>query len=454
MTAASKTLTLAAADFADGDIIMVRGAGEDHTLMNSDYLTGATVTGTPALTLSNSAGVYDGMVLQVAGAGFPADTFVVSRSGVNVTMSANAASTVSAGAITYQNDLCVEIMSGGGTTTLTVNEAAFQAVSGAVVKHYDCGIYSQSRIGVENCTFRNFEGAGLFIHAGGDVASVSTRPTNANSWRVNEIVSTGNGNGMRLKGNDANAGTAIGADVGSNTEYGLVDASFLGNYYFGAHVAGAYGYMTVFLNASAAFVACYTEGGTVNSFAERTLVVGGLMGSAAGNFAGGNAVQADNFITQSFTRFQPSWADMSLSLGNSDPLIQGLMHIDASPVGGSVNTKFMRSTAAGTGQDGLWGWRVDAAVTKCGMYFSDTDADNGAGNAFFLNGYYEGRGQGTLTQSNFRLRIGGTAAPVSGTFVRGDIVWNHAVVAGGWAGWICVTGGTPGVWKGFGAVEA
>ena len=48
----------------------------------------------------------------------------------------------------------------------------------------------------------------------------------------------------------------------------------------------------------------------------------------------------------------------------------------------------------------------------------------------------------------------GTAAPGSGTYARGDRVWNTTPSATGWIGWVCVTAGTPGTWKGFGAIEA
>lgn len=46
------------------------------------------------------------------------------------------------------------------------------------------------------------------------------------------------------------------------------------------------------------------------------------------------------------------------------------------------------------------------------------------------------------------------AAPTTGAWARGDIVWNRDPVAAGYAGWICVTAGTPGTWKRFGAIEA
>ena len=50
--------------------------------------------------------------------------------------------------------------------------------------------------------------------------------------------------------------------------------------------------------------------------------------------------------------------------------------------------------------------------------------------------------------------LNASVAPTSGTYERGAIVWNTQPTAGGYIGWICVTAGTPGTWKGFGAIEA
>ena len=46
------------------------------------------------------------------------------------------------------------------------------------------------------------------------------------------------------------------------------------------------------------------------------------------------------------------------------------------------------------------------------------------------------------------------AAPVSGTWRRGDIVYNTAPSPSGFVGFVCTNGGTPGTWKTFGAISA
>lgn len=54
---------------------------------------------------------------------------------------------------------------------------------------------------------------------------------------------------------------------------------------------------------------------------------------------------------------------------------------------------------------------------------------------------------------NDKLHLSGTAAPVSGGFSEGDIVWNSEPTAGRFVGWVCIKAGNPGLWNGFGRIE-
>lgn len=47
----------------------------------------------------------------------------------------------------------------------------------------------------------------------------------------------------------------------------------------------------------------------------------------------------------------------------------------------------------------------------------------------------------------------GSAAPTTGTWLRGDIVLNEAPTAGNFIGWVCTTAGRPGTWKTWGAIS-
>jgi len=64
--------------------------------------------------------------------------------------------------------------------------------------------------------------------------------------------------------------------------------------------------------------------------------------------------------------------------------------------------------------------------------------------------YYQATSTGWGASSVARFIA--AAAPVAGTWARGDIVFNSTPSAGGYIGWVCVTAGTPGTWKAFGAI--
>jgi hypothetical protein len=48
----------------------------------------------------------------------------------------------------------------------------------------------------------------------------------------------------------------------------------------------------------------------------------------------------------------------------------------------------------------------------------------------------------------------GSAAPATGEWQPGDIMFNAAPVAGGTVGWVCTAAGSPGTWKTFGAISS
>ncbi len=58
-----------------------------------------------------------------------------------------------------------------------------------------------------------------------------------------------------------------------------------------------------------------------------------------------------------------------------------------------------------------------------------------------------------------RFRLGGAvhfaaaAAPTSGTWARGDLVFNTQPTPGGFVGWVCTSAGTPGAWSIFGSIS-
>lgn len=77
------------------------------------------------------------------------------------------------------------------------------------------------------------------------------------------------------------------------------------------------------------------------------------------------------------------------------------------------------------------------------LFFADLD--DGLGNTeYFELGVARKR----------KIRYNYSAAPTTGTWKVADTVYNNAPAAGGYIGWVCVTAGSPGTWKGFGLIEA
>ena len=59
---------------------------------------------------------------------------------------------------------------------------------------------------------------------------------------------------------------------------------------------------------------------------------------------------------------------------------------------------------------------------------------------------------GAVKFQNKKFEVG-SAAPVTGSYTVGDIIWNSAPSAGATIGWVCVATGNPGQWKSFGTIS-
>ncbi|WP_426267873.1 glycosyl hydrolase family 28-related protein [Sphingomonas sp. LHG3443-2] len=93
------------------------------------------------------------------------------------------------------------------------------------------GIHMRAMAAVEDCFIRGFQGDG--IHIRGDV-NVNN---NTNLSFVSRTSIETCRNGVFLQGGDANACSFIHLNVNSNRRWGVLDASFLGNSFFGCHSA-------------------------------------------------------------------------------------------------------------------------------------------------------------------------------------------------------------------------
>lgn len=86
---------------------------------------------------------------------------------------------------------------------------------------------------------------------------------------------------------------------------------------------------------------------------------------------------------------------------------------------------------------------------------ADCEISNNTG-PFTVNHYVQSGRNGMMNNHG----IGGvqiqnySGYPIEGTWKRGDMVFTNQPIAGGYVGYICTDAGTPGVWKGFGLIQA
>lgn len=128
--------------------------------------------------------------------------------------------------------------------------------------------------------------------------------------------------------------------------------------------------------------------------------------------------------------------------------------------GASTKTVVRHNTFVGDGFT-IGVYFVDAANTAAqavantfvGVTAGATSRYRWRGVDFTYNGF-SGIDNGTVLSTTQPSVVWHSAAPDIGTWSVGDRVVNPTPAAGGWSGWICTTGGTPGIWKGFGAVQA
>ena len=128
-------------------------------------------------------------------------------------------------------------------------------------------------------------------------------------------------------------------------------------------------------------------------------------------------------------------------------------------------TLFFRVTAAGgflrvipNALDTILRYGSEVGISIVGVRIGDYFKLESLGNNQWL--VSETTGQihsliGNAPSSYVRVSNGNSSAiPTTGTWSVGDIIYQATPVAGGNIGWVCVTAGTPGTWKSFGAIAS
>lgn len=379
------------------------------------------------------------------------------------------------------------------------------------------GIWLRARAVIRNVSVDGFSGNGINIVA--TAIASGAEHGNANNW-VCDVVRITNcgGHGLYADGADANSGTGTCLDASNNGRTGIYDSSFLGNTYIGCHVANngtagkgnnasdqssfvsyggdryaahwdateaqlvattpgtddsvwvsagaggthsqiplwtagkpegtyfrAFGYWADNHNARNVFLGCYWESGSSGNVFDSgpTVVLGGSIGWVMA----GDYLRATSAGETTFNSVGTDGGTIQCRMGGADNTVIKFSHAEDNPA---------------------WPWRLE----RTGGDFSFRNAGVSSRTPFTLTGenttlnfgtaspkpYIVSLGQfGMGFGSNARRQTTGTAAPTSGEYAKGDLIWSASASAGGKGGWICTTTGVAGstaVFKPFAAIDA
>lgn len=357
------------------------------------------------------------------------------------------------------------------------------------------GIHGRARFIAENVDIDGFSGDGVMSDA--DDGGSSGIAGNSNGSRLVGVTVSGCRNGLSKTGGNSNAWTIIDFETISNRQFGRKDLSFLSSVYIGGQDAGnglvpgtassvvsngGNRYAVVYGQEPAASTTAptgtadtsiwyYLGAGGVNTSLNIQAWVSGmtLRAGGAGLIQNYNAqtVVSGNYTEGGEGPLQGTYPAMVLG-GQQAAGVKGsigwLKNLNGSfistsgigaadPVSGLANTLTtqglnLQDPAMNSDYETRWynGDLYEATLNSVPGNLSlsasrwtgrNTASNLGQYRRDFLNGF----GFAALK------RFPGTAAPTSGTYVRGDEIWQTAPVSGGVLKWFASAGGTPGTWN-------
>lgn len=308
------------------------------------------------------------------------------------------------------------------------------------------GLVAAAPIYVKEVDAYGFSSDGFAVMAASNASSPIQGNANGTTFTNCSGQSNG-GSGFYFKGDDANACLLAGCRAPQNIGYGFHDDSLLGNTYVAcetdSNTAGGY-FVTNLKPTRSTFVGCYAESNQTPSWdiGSRCIRIG----------------------TQGDVQNLSSVAGLALSaMPSGDGYVnKGLAFAQSDTVANALSGgEYARIAYDGIYYSGAAGVPWKLAQTLSPNYVDILS--NGAASIRFPNSNITGNIKVSRPYFPDGLSLGGsgrsaivgagTAAPTSGTYDAGAIWLNDLPTAGGFIGWVCVTAGTPGTWKTFGAIS-
>lgn len=314
------------------------------------------------------------------------------------------------------------------------------------------GVVIRCKMECRNVSARGFYRYGFRIYA--DLGTGGSTEGDANQWKLDNCQAILNGDhGVYVNGDDANTGVAIKVFSQLNGGYGIYENSLIGNTYIGCDTVGnTSGSMWADrASASNTIIGLWEDdAGTLAQLGGVTTVIGGN---------GGNP----STTSSAFSMWRGIAKQAPYKYLNARGAEQVSGQLGADYTDTSMTVQAFGATSEGS--DSAWKFQFDATEKAWFLQYAASAAFtpiayiNSSASLYTLKGFtgpvfrngYAVRKSGNINTS--KVRMLDSAAPTTGTWAVGDIVYNDTPTSGGYIGWVCTTAGTPGTWKTFGLVS-
>ncbi len=434
--------------------------------------------GTPGQILNGAAATgnatwstVQNLVIQGHGSGTSTTTFVGTGS---ITAGVLTITAVTSGALTVGSQLignncpaATAISSFGtgtggiGTYNLSYNfntdgASTFYGSSGNTFS----GIESRVALTLSNIWVLNFHGNGINVF-GSQSTAVPNTYGGADGFNYQNVTSQFNdGHGFYIAGGDTNIGVASMCQFVNNKGWGVFDASALGNTYIGGQASynplGSWG--SFYDSGRTMFLNCYAEDGIKHIGRDATMFGGISNGGIEGyiNTATPNAILGGIAGTIQTTPM------LFRRLGETPNETQVGVALVPGEVFRITDNNYIAANAVSflAYQDnfpsgGYWGkcLILGMANQTYAPFWAPTPLSVGTGAKYGTSATIPGQLTSSSIALPFRRITQASAAPTTGEYAQGDVVYNIAPASAGYIGWVCTVAGTPGTWNTFGLIS-
>jgi hypothetical protein len=324
------------------------------------------------------------------------------------------------------------------------------------------GIWVNCPAFLNHVTVENFAGHGILIDAGH-----GGHPGNAGGFQLTKcIVGNCGGHGVHIRGGDATVGLVSCCSSVVNFGWEFLDETPAGNTFVACHGEGNHGYgdgtlersyKTHNVGNSSIFLGCYSEGPAANELEGASTAIGGSLALEHLNIGSPFLLAAGGVISrQALThvnRLGPE--EVQIEFGQRDGN------------GGVLNFTLPGrdySLLRWEATMGWWGLDNSSPTGRTSIRLPTTISRPRRTAPLFSNGIFYGTAHvlGAGASAAMANHIAGTEIPTSGTWEKGDIVWNSAPDPLAqddrrFIGWVCTepgTNGTLNVGRAHGSIAA